>query len=264
LSFNRIQCGNFLLSLHIVRKTGYGVLIRAGTVHTLGALTLFALARTLHSVFDLSPWYLAKVFAAYGFGSILCVGLVRAHHPFARYGPANVVTMIRGAFATLIVGLIGESFSPPVALFAALLAVVITVLDGVDGRLARSTGLGSPFGARFDMETDSMLVLALSVLAWQYGKAGAWVLGIGLMRYVFAAAGRLMPWLAGPLSPTPRGKAVAVVQMGALSFVIAPFVPVALSRPVAAIALAALIWSFAIDVGRLWRARSRRGVAKRR
>ena len=51
----------------------------------------------------------------------------------------------------------------------------------------------------------SFLVLALSVLAWQYGKAGAWVLLCGLMRYGFVAAGWLWPWLRGPLSPTrPR------------------------------------------------------------
>jgi phosphatidylglycerophosphate synthase len=225
-------------------------------VHALGAVALFALARTLHSVFGLGGLYVAKVFTAYALGTLLCVRFVRAHHPFTRYGPANAVTLIRGAFVTLIVGLIGEAPLPSVALFAALLAVLITVLDGIDGRLARSSGLSSPFGARFDMETDSVLVLALSLLAWQHGKAGAWVLGIGLMRYAFAAAGKLLPWLAGPLTPTLRGKTVAVVQMGALSFVLAPFVSVPLSTAAAAIALGALIWSFAIDIGRLWRVRA--------
>lgn len=225
-------------------------------LHTLGAVVLLALARLLRATFDLSGLYLAKSLATYGVGTGLCLMFVRAHHPFTRYGPANVVTLIRGAFVTLIVGLIGEPYSAPAALFAALLAVVITVLDGVDGQLARRTGLSSPFGARFDMETDSVLVLALSVLAWQHGKAGPWVLGIGLMRYAFAAAGKLLPWLAGPLSPTLRGKTVAVVQMGALSFVIAPFGPPLLTVPVAAIALAMLVWSFAADVARLWRARA--------
>jgi phosphatidylglycerophosphate synthase len=242
------------LSLHIVRKIGYGLLVRVSAVHALGAVAVFALARMLHSTLDLGELYLAKVFAAYAVGTLLCMRFVRANHPFTRYGPANVVTLIRGTFVTLIVGLVGETPSPALAWFAALLAVVITVLDGVDGRLARTTGLSSPFGARFDMETDSVLVLAMSLLAWQHGKAGAWVLGIGLMRYAFAAAGKLLPWLAGPLSPTRRGKTVAVVQMGTLSFVLAPFVPVVLSTAAAAIALGMLVWSFAIDVGRLWRA----------
>jgi phosphatidylglycerophosphate synthase len=81
------------------------------------------------------------------------------------------------------------------------------------------------------------------------------VLGIGLMRYLFVAAGKALPWLNGRLTPTFRGKTVAVVQMGALSFVLAPFVPPLLSMPVAAVALALLIWSFGVDVGRLWRGR---------
>ena len=36
----------------------------------------------------------------------------------------------------------------------------------------------SSFGARFDMETDAAFILILSVLVWQHGKAGAWVLGM--------------------------------------------------------------------------------------
>ena len=44
--------------------------------------------------------------------------------------------------------------------------------------------------------------------------------------------------------------------MGTLSFVLAPFVPVALSTAAAAIALGTLVWSFAIDIGRLWQIRA--------
>ena len=40
----------------------------------------------------------------------------------------------------------------------------------------------SAFGARFDMETDALLILALSVLVWRHAKAGAWVLASGLLR----------------------------------------------------------------------------------
>jgi phosphatidylglycerophosphate synthase len=242
--------------LHIVAKRRYGLLVRVLAVHALGALALLALARTVHAVFDLGPWYLAKMAVLYALGTVLCVAFVEAHHPFPRYGPANLVTLIRGLLVALIAGLIGEAPMPEPALFAALLAATIAFLDGLDGRLARTSGMSSSFGARFDMETDSVLVLAMSILAWQHGKAGAWVLAIGLMRYAFAAAGKALPWLAGPLTPTMRGKTVAVVQMGVLSFTLAPFVPVPLSTAAAAISLAMLVWSFAIDIGRLWRQRS--------
>jgi phosphatidylglycerophosphate synthase len=106
----------------------------------------------------------------------------------------------------------------------------------------------SGFGARFDMETDALLILVLSVLTWQHAKAGPWVLLCGLMRYAFVAAGWVMPWLARPLRSTTRGKAAAVAQMLGLCVALAPVVPLPISAGVAAAALATLIWSFAIDV----------------
>ena len=76
-----------------------------------------------------------------------------------------------------------------IAWLAVATVVVVAALDGVDGWLARRDAQASSFGARFDMETDAAFILILSVLVWQHGKAGAWVLGCGLMRYVFVAAG---------------------------------------------------------------------------
>ncbi len=237
-------------------KRGYLLWLRALTAHVFGATALFALARTTQASFALSDAYVVKVAAVYGLGTLVCLAFVAAAHPYSRYGPANIVTMIRAMFVTLICGLIGEEPMDRAATFAAFISVVAAVLDGADGRLARETGMTSRFGARFDMETDSFLVLVLAMLVWQYGKAGAWVLAIGLIRYVFVVAGYALPWLAGPLSPTMRGKAIAVVQMLALAFAIVPAIPPLASTIVAALALAALVWSFAIDVHRLWRGRA--------
>ncbi|MEK7995040.1 MAG: CDP-alcohol phosphatidyltransferase family protein, partial [Planctomycetota bacterium] len=61
------------------------------------------------------------------------------------------------------------------------------------------------------------------------------------------------PWLAGPLRPTFRGKSVAVGQFAGLSLALARVVPSPASDAVAAITLAALVWSFGVDVRRLWR-----------
>jgi phosphatidylglycerophosphate synthase len=106
------------------------------------------------------------------------------------------------------------------------------------------------------METDAAFILVLSILVWQHGKAGAWVLLCGLMRYAFVAAGLVLPWLAAPLRPTRRGRTVAVVQLLGLSVALAPAVSVPASSAVAAVTLAALTWSFAIDVA--WLARQHR------
>ena len=62
----------------------------------------------------------------------------------------------------------------------------------------------SRFGARFDMETDAWLILALGVLVWRYDKAGAWVLLSGALRYLFIAAGWGLAWMRGTLPPPSR------------------------------------------------------------
>src|SRR5262249_9546245 len=97
---------------------------------------------------------------------------LRAHHPFPRVGPANVVTTIRALFVSLVAGLIGEEPSAWLASAAVAAGSVATVLDGVDGWLARWTGMASAFGARYDMEVDALLIMVLAVLVWEHGKAG--------------------------------------------------------------------------------------------
>lgn len=179
-----------------------------------------------------------------------------AHHPFARFGPANQVTAIRALLAALAAGLIGEAATSPGAWAVAAAAVAVAALDGVDGWLARRTRMASAFGARFDMETDAFFILVLSVLVWQHGKAGAWVLLCGLMRYGFVTAGWLLPWMMGPLRSTIRGKAVAIAQIVGLTVAILPPVTPPLSTIVAAMTLAALVWSFGLDIA--WLARQHR------
>jgi phosphatidylglycerophosphate synthase len=116
--------------------------------------------------------------------------------------------------------------------------------------------MASTFGARFDMETDAFFILMLSVLVWWHDRAGVWVLMCGVMRYAFGAAGWLLPWMAGPLTPTRRGRIVAVAQVVGLSIALAPIAARPASSGVAAATLAALTWSFALDVRRLWRQRT--------
>lgn len=178
-----------------------------------------------------------------------------AHHPHTQFGPANSVTTIRAIAMALTAGLVGQAAPPPVLWAAIGVTACMVVLDGVDGWLARTTRMASVFGARFDMETDAAFILTLSVLVWQHEKAGAWVLGCGMMRYAFVAAGQTMPWLARPLRGTRRGRLVAISQVIGLGVALAPVVQPPASAVVAAVTLAGLAWSFAIDVAWLWRRR---------
>jgi phosphatidylglycerophosphate synthase len=161
--------------------------------------------------------------------------------------------MIRVMLVTLIVSFVGEAATPRVAATATALAVLMIVLDGVDGWLARRSRMASAFGARFDVETDALLVMAMCILVWQHGKAGAWVLAGGMMRYLFVMSGWWLPWMARPLRPTRRAKTVSVFNMVGGSVALAPIVPHPLSALTMAVTLIALSWSFAVDVRRLWR-----------
>ncbi len=211
-------------------------------------LALAVLAAVAGDELPVGPTYVLKALAAFGAAAALTLAYLPRHRPFDRFGPANAVTLCRAGFVALLAGLIGEGAAPSIATVAVVLGTFAAVLDGVDGPIARKTGLASEFGARFDMETDTVLVLVLAVLAWQFGKAGPWVLALGLARYAFVAAGRTVAWLRRPLPPSVRRKTVCAVQMAALIVILAPVIGAIPATVIAALALALLCYSFAIDV----------------
>jgi phosphatidylglycerophosphate synthase len=197
--------------------------------------------------------YIKRTFLFFAAAGLLVLVRVAGHHPFPRFGAANTVTLLRVSLVAGVAGFIGETPSDRIAWFAAAAVTAVALLDGFDGWLARRSAQQSVFGARFDMETDAALILILSVLVWRHEKAGAWVLACGLMRYGFVVAGWMLPWMAGPLRSTLRGKTVAIAQLVGLGTALLPAVPVPVSTIVAAITLALLVWSFAVDIAWLKR-----------
>jgi phosphatidylglycerophosphate synthase len=220
---------------------------------TLGLLVLASTAVTGQLSYELGGWYAWKSSAAFTVAMVLILGLINPHHPFERFGTANQITTIRLMAAALLAGLIGEAQVVPAMAAASAGVAVAAALDGVDGWFARRTRMASTFGARFDMETDAALIMIASIVVWQGGKAGVWVLAGGLLRYAFLMAGWWLPWMNRPLTPTLRARTIAVVHVVALCVALAPIVPVPWSAVAAASSLALLSWSFAVDVGRLWR-----------
>jgi len=218
-------------------------------VLTLAAL--LAAALLLRAALGFGPAYPAAVFAVALIGAFAILRYLPGRHPHPHFGPANAVTLARAALTALVAGLAVEPGTMATAWFAVAAGTLAAVLDGVDGRLARRYRVASEFGARFDMETDALLVLALAVLAWRWDRAGVWVLASGLMRYAFVAAGALLPTLRRPLSPSLRRQTVCVLQIVVLLVVVAPLLPVAVTAPLAATGVALLAWSFGIDLWRL-------------
>jgi phosphatidylglycerophosphate synthase len=227
----------------------------AVTSKLLGLVMVFALASVARASLPLGDLYPLKASALFAAIMLLSIGFLQRHHPFARFGPANQITTVRAMLVTLVASLVGEPRLPGVAAGAVAASVAVTVLDGVDGWLARRNRIASDFGARFDLEVDALLILALSVLVWRGEKAGAWVVVSGLLRYAFVAAGWLWPWVSRPLPPSRRRQTVCVVQIAGLCAAVSPIFPAGASAPVAAVSLAALAASFLVDVVWLWRAR---------
>jgi phosphatidylglycerophosphate synthase len=177
------------------------------------------------------------------------LGLASLRLDRASFGLANQVTLLRSGLVCLVGGaLLASGHTPSMSWSLAALIAAALSLDAVDGWLARRLRLVSAFGARFDVEVDAILLLILAVLVWQAHQVGVWVLAIGLLRYGFVLAGLVQPWLRAPLYPSYRRKTVCAQQGLALLVCLLPPVTPALASALAAVALATLLLSFALDV----------------
>ncbi len=238
------------------------------------ALALAAASVIAAALSGLSAWFVAKVVLVAGGGFLIVwrgLAAHRAERPEAadaplhrQFGDGNRLTLLRLAMVAMFAALIGEAALSDAA--SGLWWIVVTaatlaaVLDAADGPLARRQGMASAFGARFDMEVDAFFILVLCALIVQAGKAPAWVLAAGAMRYAFVAAAAAWPWLCRPLPNSLRRKAVCVALITALIVCLGPVVSVAAATTIAAAGVGAVGVSFAIDVG--WLVRHRHEAAQ--
>ena len=100
------------------------------------------------------------------------------------------------------------------------------------------------------METDAFLALIIALFLWQAKHVGIWILGLGLMRYLFIGASYWLPFLRAELYPSLRRKIVCVIQVGVLCLMLYPFVSTSVATLLGMVALFCLSYSFATDV--LW------------
>ncbi|ETX28923.1 CDP-alcohol phosphatidyltransferase family protein [Roseivivax isoporae] len=195
------------------------------------------------------------VLALYAVAATAIVTRLPHDLPYPALGWCNVVTAFRGVLvAFLAVPLLTGTGTPWLVPAVALLALS---LDGVDGWLARTRGMTSRFGARFDLEVDAALACILALHA-AHGVSAALVpamLVLGFLRYVFVAAALLLPWLGRDLPDRFSRKAACVVQLSALIVLQVPVLPHVAIGPVALGAAAILSASFGRDVLWLWQRR---------
>lgn len=225
---------------------------------TVALFPLLAVSVSAMAILGLPRAYLLLTVGLHGAMAAMLLKAYRPGLPGPGLGAANRVTLGRSVLVLSVAAMVpwGPSLGPQGLWWIIGASALALLLDGVDGRVARSTGTSTSLGARFDMELDAFLLLALSLLLWLTGPLGPWVILIGALRYLFVFAGWFWSALQAPLPESMRRKTVCVVQGVGLVVALAPIIPPAMSTPVAATALAALIYSFVVDV--MWLSRQSR------
>jgi phosphatidylglycerophosphate synthase len=129
----------------------------------------------------------------------------------SRIGMANWITLTR----LLIVFFVFTQamYLSDLMLFGVILIVII--MDGVDGSVARKLGQSSDVGENLDMETDAFMVLVLSWLHFNNNDIGIWILLPGGFRYFYGIA---FFWFSNPpLLPSKKIRStIAVIYFVAL------------------------------------------------
>lgn len=148
--------------------------------------------------------------------------------PLSTLGWPTAVTVFRGALLAITAGFLflavplgAKAFVPAIAYSLA------SILDYVDGRLARTLGRTTRLGEKLDMELDAAGILVASLLAIHFGKLPMWYAAIGLARYVFVVGIAWRRRLGKPvleLDPHPWRRLLAGVQMGYLSVALWPVI----------------------------------------
>lgn len=214
---------------------------------------LFAVVTAVISLWGgLSVPGLVVAGCGYGFVAIL---VHRGLDGTPGLGAANRVTLVRALGVLLLAATLTDPSTVRAGQWVWIsVGLAVLILDGVDGWLARHLGISSDFGARFDMEVDAALILVLCLGVWVTGRAGSWVLLLGLMRYAFVAAGGVWPWMGRPLPTSLRRKTICVWQIASLVVVMVPITPSWLAVWILMPALVLLAYSFTVDLAWLYRA----------
>ncbi len=163
--------------------------------------------------------------------AILWWGLKHNHrrgeaHLLPTLGYGNGLTLTRGLAICLLAGFL---FSPrPPGLLAwvpALLYTLSSIIDYLDGYVARVTGHSTVLGEILDMEFDGLGMLVAIAVAIQYGQLPWWYLILGLGRQLFIGGIWLRNRLNKPvyeMTPSENRRLIAGFQMGFMTVILWP------------------------------------------
>jgi len=122
------------------------------------------------------------------------------------------------------------------------IALLVLILDGLDGYLARKYKTTSLFGSYLDMETDAFFVLVLTSILFFQEKFGLWILALGWLRYVYFITISFFKPVEKKEDRDYFAQVIAVVFMGSL--VACFFLPESFYVPAVVLSSGLLLFSF--------------------
>lgn len=154
------------------------------------------------------------------------------------HGPANAITILR---LCLLISV--SIMHPGVSLFwLGSMYTIICIGDIIDGQLARALNMASTIGEYLDKETDALFVLLSTVVLYMHHIAGSWVLGLGLIRYIYFSIMYFFIKNGNKESKNPAARVIAVIVF--VSILSAFFLPVSLAPYILMPAGILLMYSF--------------------
>jgi len=169
---------------------------------------------------------------------------------YPRLGLANGVTLGRAGLFAALAGFLAVEPSPAVAWLPAACYGTGCVLDIADGAVARRRGRTTVLGAKLDMAVDTMGFLVAPLVAVAWGRLPVWYLSLSAARYLFNSGcwlRRRRGLAVGDLPDSALRRPLAGAQMFFITLALAPLLPVAVVRPLAAAVLAPSLTVFVRD-----------------
>ena len=135
----------------------------------------------------------------------------------------NLVTMSRVALIPAVLYFI-DNFSPLRTFIAAILYLICSLTDALDGYLARSRGQVSVLGKFLDPLADKLSVTAVLVAMVGLGRVPAWVVVVIIARDLAVNGLRTIASAEGlVIAASEGGKVKTALQLVALSFLLIHF-----------------------------------------
>ncbi len=166
------------------------------------------------------------------------------------FGLANIVTLCRGLLYAVVAGFVFVPQGTALAWVPALCYGTGTLLDRLDGLVARTVGEETTLGESLDMAFDTFGFVAAPLVAVLWGLLPVWYLALSAARYAFLLGLSWRRFTGRPVYDLPDsnlGRYLAGVQMVFVTIALVPPAPTDLVWTVAPAVLVPSLAVFARD-----------------